>query len=60
MRAPYLKTNQVPEKYGDNLYKKRLFALFLHFFFKKFGHFKKKQYLCTRFWKEAYRLNNAQ
>ena len=24
-------------------------AIFLHFFFKKFGHIKKKQYLCTRF-----------
>ena len=26
-------------------------ALFLHFFAKKFGHVKKKQYFCTRFWK---------
>jgi len=25
---------------------------FLHFFAKKFGHIKKKQYLCTRFRKE--------
>ena len=24
---------------------------FLHFFAKIFGHIKKKQYLCTRFWK---------
>jgi hypothetical protein len=24
-------------------------AFFLHFFAKKFGHVKKKQYLCTRF-----------
>ncbi len=24
-------------------------ALFLHFFAKKFGHVKKKQYFCTRF-----------
>ena len=24
-------------------------AFFLHFFSKKFGHIKKKQYLCTRF-----------
>ena len=27
--------------------------LFLHFFGKKFGHVKKKQYLCTRFRKEG-------
>ncbi len=27
--------------------------LFLHFFAKKFGQFKKKQYLCTRFRKKA-------
>ena len=26
--------------------------LFLHFFVKKFGQFKKKQYLCTRFRKK--------
>jgi hypothetical protein len=29
--------------------KMTLNALFLHFFAKKFGHVKKKQYLCTRF-----------
>ena len=28
-------------------------AFFLHFFAKKFGHVKKKQYLCTRFRKQS-------
>ena len=28
---------------------------FLHFFFKIFGHIKKKQYLCTRFRKGSVR-----
>ena len=30
-------------------------TLFLHFFSKKFGHIKKKQYLCTRFRKGSVR-----
>ena len=28
-------------------------GIFSHFFYKIFGHVKKKQYLCTRFRKEA-------
>jgi len=27
------------------------FSLFFKIIVKKFGHIKKKQYLCTRFWK---------
>ena len=35
------------KKYTNN-------ASFLHFFAKKFGHIKKKQYFCTRFREESY------
>ena len=43
-----LKT-QNTQFWGWNLQKNKKIALFLHFFFKIFGHIKKKQYLCTRF-----------
>ena len=29
------------------------FALFYNFFLQRFAHFKKKQYLCTRFWEKS-------
>ena len=47
-------------KVTQNFWNFKKNTLFLHFFSKIFGHVKKKQYLCTRFRKEAWSVSSTE